>query len=166
MVFNTIIAEAQFAPEPTARNSKRFPVNANGDVRLRSVLSSNICGILPISSFNSFFTDGFTLPLLSLASISSSIFVNCVPKNTEMIDGGASFAPNLCSLPDDAMLALNKSACSCTALTVTIMKVRNCKFALGVCPGEYNEPTLLLSDQLLCLPEPLIPAKGFSCNNT
>ena len=43
-----IIAEAQFDEEPGARNSKRLPVKAKGDVRLRSVLSiirSGICGI-------------------------------------------------------------------------------------------------------------------------
>ena len=44
---SAIMALAQFASEPTARNSKRLPVKANGEVRLRSVLSissSGICG--------------------------------------------------------------------------------------------------------------------------
>ena len=40
-----VIAPAQFASEPTARNSKRLPVKANGEVLLRSVLSTNISGI-------------------------------------------------------------------------------------------------------------------------
>ena len=46
IVFKTVIGPAQFAEEPTARNSNLFPVNANGEVRLRSVLSSINSGIL------------------------------------------------------------------------------------------------------------------------
>ena len=46
IVFNAIMALAQFAEEPTARNSNLFPVNAKGEVRLRSVLSSNNSGML------------------------------------------------------------------------------------------------------------------------
>ena len=41
----TYVALAPFAEEPTARNSNRFPVNANGDVLLRSVLSWTISGM-------------------------------------------------------------------------------------------------------------------------
>ena len=33
----SIMAAAQLADEPAARNSKRLPVKANGEVRLRSV---------------------------------------------------------------------------------------------------------------------------------
>ena len=40
-----IMALAQLASEPGARNSKRFPVNAKGEVRLRSVLSISSSGI-------------------------------------------------------------------------------------------------------------------------
>lgn len=43
--FKAIIALAQLASEPGARNSKRFPVNAKGEVRLRSVLSIRSSGI-------------------------------------------------------------------------------------------------------------------------
>ena len=45
IVFKTISAEAQFADEPTARNSNLLPVKANGEVRLRSVLSSKTSGM-------------------------------------------------------------------------------------------------------------------------
>ena len=45
---STIMAAAQLAEEPTARNSKRLPVKANGEVRLRSVLSSSSVGICEI----------------------------------------------------------------------------------------------------------------------
>ena len=43
--FSVVIAPAQLASDPTARNSKRLPVKANGEVLLRSVLSTNISGI-------------------------------------------------------------------------------------------------------------------------
>ena len=36
-----LLLMAELASEPTARNSKRLPVKANGEVRLRSVLSSS-----------------------------------------------------------------------------------------------------------------------------
>ena len=49
--FNAIMALAQLASEPTARNSNRFPVKAKGEVRLRSVLSISNSGIWGISSF-------------------------------------------------------------------------------------------------------------------
>ena len=43
-----IMAAAQLDEEPAARNSKRLPVKANGEVRLRSVVSRRISGIRPI----------------------------------------------------------------------------------------------------------------------
>ena len=40
--------------------------------------------------------------------------------------------------------------------------VKNCKFDFGFLPGANKlTPVLVLNDQLLCLPEPLTPAKGF-----
>ena len=56
------MAPPQLADEPTALNSKRLPVKANGDVRLRSVLSSNISGMLATPSFISFLAL-MTIPL-------------------------------------------------------------------------------------------------------
>jgi HK97 family phage major capsid protein len=44
-VLSTHAAVATFCDEPTARNSKRLPVKANGEVLLRSVLSGKISGI-------------------------------------------------------------------------------------------------------------------------
>ena len=91
--FNAIMAEAQFASEPTARNSKRLPVKANGEVRLRSVLSISNSGICGISNF---------IPCLPLRLIKSSFVLfsiwsntcdNCFPRKEEIIAGGASFAP-------------------------------------------------------------------------
>ena len=72
IVFKTIIAEPQFAEEPTALNSNLFPVNANGEVLFLSVLSSNICGILPIFNFNSVFASGVIFPAFTLTSKSSN----------------------------------------------------------------------------------------------
>jgi hypothetical protein len=46
IVFSVVIAFAQFAEEPTARNSNLFPVNANGDVLFLSVLSNKSSGML------------------------------------------------------------------------------------------------------------------------
>ena len=90
------MALAQLASEPTARNSKRFPVKANGDVRLRSVLSINNSGIweyrvsyraLPPKAISS---------SVELSSKWSSTLLNWLPKKEEMMAGGASLAPRRC----------------------------------------------------------------------
>ena len=165
--FKMVIACAQVAEEPTARNSNLLPVNAKGEVRFLSVLSSSISGILPTTlSLSSVFFSGDILPPSSFSS-SSNTEVSWLPMKAEMIAGGASLAPKRWSLPAEAIAARSKSEWSWTALMVLMKKVRNCKFFLGVEPGESKlTPVLVLSDQLLCLPDPLIPAKGFSCNST
>src|SRR5690606_13894725 len=165
MALRTIIGNAEFAEEPTARNSNLLPVNANGEVRLRSVLSSFKSGILgiPCHKLVSFLTFFAT----RADSTSSRISSNCEPKNIEIIAGGASFAPKRWSLLWLAMDARSKSACSYTALMVLTKNVRNIRLFFGVLPGESRlMPVLVINDQLLCLPDPLIPLKGFSCNNT
>ena len=44
---------------------------------------------------------------------------------------------------------------------------RNCALSSGVLPGSSRfSPSSVERDQLLCLPEPFTPAKGFSCNKT
>ena len=119
--FRAIMAAAQLACEPMARNSNRLPVKAKGDVRLRSVLSNSSSGICGMSSF---------MPCLLATSISSSsvecskcssMSLSCWPRKEEMMVGGASCPPR--------------------------------RWAVSVA-----------SDQLLCLPDPLIPANGFSCS--
>ena len=41
-------------------------------------------------------------------------------------------------------------------------KVKNCKLLIGVLPGDNKFiPVSVARDQLLCLPEPLTPLKGF-----
>ena len=47
--FRAIMAEAQLADEPGARNSNLLPVKAKGEVLLRSVLSMIRSGIWGIS---------------------------------------------------------------------------------------------------------------------
>ena len=52
MVLSTVFGHATEALDPTARNSNLLPVNANGEVRLRSLLWRGICGsvVAPRSS--------------------------------------------------------------------------------------------------------------------
>ena len=47
-----------------------------------------------------------------------------------------------------------------------VQKNRNCQFSCGVSPGFIRfSPSSVPIDQLLCLPEPLTPWKGFSCSS-
>ena len=80
-----------------------------------------------------------------------------------MIAGGASFAPNLWSLPGLAADSRSKSACLSTADIIAVNTSKNCLFSCGVLPGaNILIPSSVVIDQLLCLPEPLTPANGFS----
>ena len=95
MVFNTVIEIAQLAEEPTALNSNLFPVNAKGEVRLRSVLSNNNSGILLCKSSFKIASSCSSNLLPTRVSMSSNTFAKYCPTNTEMIAGGASLAPSL-----------------------------------------------------------------------
>ena len=93
-MLSTIIASAQLSDEPTARNSKRLPVKANGEVRLRSVLSSSSVGMCEMPLILKTFLASKRIassPLLA-ASLSSTA-ETCVPRKVEMMAGGASLAP-------------------------------------------------------------------------
>ena len=76
--------------DDTARNSNLFPVNANGLVRLRSPASRGSFGSTstPVSSSPPCLVD-----LAPPFSICSKMSVSMSPRKTEMIAGGASFAP-------------------------------------------------------------------------
>ena len=163
IVLSTVIGLAQLAVEPTARNSNLLPVKANGEVRFLSVLSKSISGILPTTlSFKSVFSFGDNFPFVT-PSNSPNTFVSCAPINTDIIAGGASLAPNLWSLLAEAIEARNSSSLSHTALIVLMKNVKNCKLLIGVLPGAKRfMPVSVLKLQLLCFPEPLTPAKGFS----
>ena len=110
IVFKTVIGCPQLAVDPTARNSNLFPVNAKGEVLLRSVLSIINSGILLCkSNFKIASSCSSNFPP-TLVSTSFNTLVKYSPINTEIIAGGASLAPNLKSLEADAMDALNISA--------------------------------------------------------
>ena len=109
--FRAIMAQAQFASEPTARNSKRFPVKANGLVRLRSVLSINNSGICGISSFMPCLPLRLTRSSFVLSSMCSNTCDNCLPRKLEMIAGGASLAPRRCALVALEIAAFNNPLC-------------------------------------------------------
>ena len=96
-------------------------------------------------------------------SKSSNTWLIVEPKNTETMAGGASFAPSRCSLPADAIDARNKSARSCTAFSVLTKNVKKRKFSFGLEDGANKlTPVSVANAQLLCFPDPLIPANGFS----
>ena len=82
-----------------------------------------------------------------------------------MIAGGASFAPSRWSWPGEAIEARSSSWCESTAASTAVQKNRNWRFSCGVSPGSSRlTPVSVPNDQLLCLPEPLTPANGFSCS--
>jgi hypothetical protein len=85
------------------------------------------------------------------------------PRKIETIAGGASLAPRRWSLPASAMLARIRSAWALTARMTATRNARNWALACGSSPGSRRlAPSSVAIDQLLCLPEPLIPANGFS----
>ena len=158
--FNTMLHPAILELDPGILNSNLFPVNANGEVRLRSVESLGNFGrtVAPI------FINSFSFPSYGLSSsIAFNTAVNSSPKKIEMIAGGASLAPSLWSFPAVATLNRNKSWCSSTALIIAARNTKNCAFSCGVSPGSNKfNPVSVDNDQLLCLPLPLIPSNGFS----
>ena len=82
-----------------------------------------------------------------------------------MIAGGASLAPSRWSWPTFATDARSSAWCLSTAAITAEQKNRNWMFSAGVSPGSSRfEPVSVPIDQLLCLPEPLTPANGFSCS--
>ncbi len=85
------------------------------------------------------------------------------PTKIEMMAGGASLAPRRWSLPGVATLVRSRSAYSSTALMTADRNTMNCRFSIGVSPGSSRFSCLVPMDQLLCLPEPFTPLKGFSC---
>ena len=165
-VFNTIWALAQLADEPTARNSKRLPVKAKGDVLLRSVLSRMMSGICGMSICTP------SLPLMKSASLSAfsmcSITSETVrPRKLEIMAGGASLAPRRWPLPASMIDAFRRPLWRYTPISVSTTNTTKRRLSSGVLPGPCSRmPVSVDSDQLLCLPEPFTPLNGFSCNNT
>ena len=161
IVFNTTFGSEIDCVEPTIRNSNLFPVNANGDVLLRSVASFSNAG-------NEWTPDANLSPCLD--SVASPLVTSCFttssnwsPRKIEIIAGGASLAPNLWSFPGVEADIRSKSACLSTAAIIDAKISKNCWFSWGVFPGSNRFfPSFVTIDQLLCFPDPLIPANGFS----
>ena len=162
MVFIATSGPAIDWPDPTARNSKRFPVKAKGLVRLRSPASLGSVGRVSTPTIS------VSLPLELLApplATCSKMSVSCSPRKTEMIAGGASLAPSRWSLEAVATTARSSPLQRWTARITAAQKTRNCALACGVSPGSSRLPWVALPiEKLTCLPEPLTPANGFSCS--
>ncbi len=82
-----------------------------------------------------------------------------------MMAGGASFAPSRWSLAAPDTATRSNSGYFATARRTATQKTRNWALSCGVSPGLSRfSPASVAIDQLLCLPEPLMPANGFSCS--
>ena len=115
----------------------------------------------PTMSDSFFFRTLGPPPLATCSKTSAS----CSPRKTEMIAGGASLAPRRWSLEAVATTARSKPPHLCTARITAAQKTRNCAFACGVSPGSSRLPCVAFpSEKFTCLPDPLTPAKGFSCS--
>ena len=100
----------------------------------------------------------------SLPAIASNTFSSSAPRKIEMIAGGASLAPRRWSWPRFTD-ARSSPWCLSTALITAAQKNRKLMLSEGVSPGSIRLwPVFVPIDQLLCLPEPLTPANGFSCS--
>ena len=162
IVLRTTLAGAIESAEPTILNSNLLPVKANGDVLFLSVASLARSGNVDAPVFNLPFWIELVASPLSISCITTSS--NCSPRNIEIIAGGASLAPNLWSLPTLEADSLKRSECSLTAFMIHPRTNKNWIFWWGVLPGSNKfTPLSVVRDQLLCLPEPLTPANGFSC---
>src|SRR4051812_3885701 len=162
IVLSTVFGKASDMLDPAARNSNLLPVKANGEVRLRSppCLGSGGSIVVPSSSM-AFGVEPSPLPL----TIESNSRSSSAPRKIEMIAGGASLAPRRWSCPELATDARSSAWCLLTAWMTAVQKNRNIRFSCGVSPGSSRlVPVSVPIDQLLCLPEPLTPAKGFSCS--
>ena len=133
---------------------------------MRSVLStirSGICGMsisIPCLPFR------LNSSLVSDVSMWVSSSVSWVPRKLEMMAGGASLPPRRWALVALIIEAFSSPLCLYTAISVSTMKVMKRRFSSGVVPGAWSKtPVSVDKLQLLCLPLPLMPSKGFSCNS-
>ena len=148
--------------DPSARNSNLLPVKANGEVRLRSPPCIGSGGRTGVPSPS---TEAGVCGSPSPEASASKTFSSSAPRKIEMIAGGASLAPSRWSWPMFATEARSSPWCLSTALITAAQKNRKLMLSAGVSPGSIRLwPVSVPIDQLLCLPEPLTPAKGFSCS--
>ena len=163
MAFKIVFGLPMESSEPTIRNSNLFPVKAKGEVRLRSVASFLKSGSVDTPVCKT--PPSFNLDARPVSTSCSTTSSSCSPRNMEIIAGGASQAPRRWSLPTLDALWRSKSAWVSTAFMIQASTNKNCTFSFGVSPGSNKfTPLSVVIDQLLCLPEPLTPWKGFSCN--
>lgn len=85
------------------------------------------------------------------------------PRYVEMMDGGASQAPNRKSFPGHEMANLIKSPYLSMALTIAAMITGKISFdplfSANCWTLRILTPVSVASDQLLCLPEPFTPCE-------
>ena len=99
---STVLGLAMESAEPTIRNSNLFPVNAKGEVLLRSVASFGRSGRVGNTRHQlSAKQAGTGLSRFDQLFTTSSSWS---PRNTEIMAGGASLAPSLWSFPTSAAL--------------------------------------------------------------
>ena len=148
--------------DPSARNSNLLPVKANGEVRLRSPPCIGSGGSTGVPRPRN---EPGVCGSPSPDAIASNTLSSSAPRKIEMIAGGASLAPRRWSWPMLATEARSRPWCLFTAWITAAQKNRKFTFSAGVSPGSSRLwPVSVPIDQLLCLPEPLTPAKGFSCS--
>src|SRR5699024_10941211 len=156
MEFSIVMGMAEFAVDPTARNSNLLPVKAKGEVRFLSVLSLRSSGILGMPSHS--IASSFTFLANREDSTSFNMAFSWVPRDIDMIAGGASLAARRWSFPASAIDARRRSVLVGTALMVQIKKLRSMRLFLGVLRGDRRlMPLSVIKDHLLCVHEPFIP---------
>ena len=161
-MLSTVFGKPSEELEPSVRNSNLLPVKANGEVRLRSPPCSGSGGRTGVPRPRKPLSDSTPA---SPAAIALKTRSSSPPRKIEMIAGGASLAPRRWSWPTFATDARSSAWCLLTAVTTAVQKNRNWMFSCGVAPGSSRlAPASVPIDQLLCLPEPLTPANGFSCS--
>ena len=98
-------------------------------------------------------------------AICSKTSASWSPRKIEMMAGGASLAPSRWSLVAEATEARSRPPYLCTERMTAAQNTRNWALSCGVSPGRSRLPSVELpSEKLTCLPEPLMPSKGFSWN--
>ena len=147
--------------EPSIRNSNLFPVKAKGEVLFLSVSSCRTLGSALTPIVRLFLLSDFVAYPVPISC--STTPCNWLPIKQEIIAGGASSAPSLWSFPTFAADMRRSSLCVSTAASTQASTRRNCMFSCGLSPGFIRlMPSSVLSDQLLCFPEPFTPENGFS----
>ena len=105
--------------------------------------------------------DVYALP----STIASTMALSSSPRKMETIAGGASLAPRRWSLPQRRPRSCAAAPGNRRRPAMTpVRNTRNCRLSMrGLARIEQVLVLPAEMDQLLCLPEPLMPSNGFSC---